>query len=62
MEPQENLKEEILTPTPGDCWNPIRLIEYNCEDCKYFIGCTYERKGKIIIKGNGSKKKKRKMG
>lgn len=35
-------------------------MNYNCEGCKYWDGCTYKNKGKIILKGNkkGNKKER----
>lgn len=58
--------EECLTPTPGDCWNSVRLMDYNCDKCKYWDGCTYVNKGKWKVEekkqknGNGGKSKKMK--
>lgn len=61
---KENEIQECLIPTLGDCWNPGRLVEYNCVECKYWDGCTYERKGKMVVakkdKGKNNKKIKRK--
>jgi hypothetical protein len=60
----KNEIEECLIPTPGDCWNPHRLVESNCEGCKYWNGCSYRNKGKMtvaekkIIKTKTKKKKK----
>ena len=53
-------REEILIPNPGDCWIPTRLRDYNCEGCKYWDGCTYEKKGKYKVEkktGNSKSKK-----
>lgn len=43
---ETNEIKECLIPTPGVCWNPSRLMKYNCDECKYFQGCTYVKKGK----------------
>lgn len=47
--------EECLVPTPGDCWNSVRLMDFNCDKCKYWDGCTYENKGKWKSEENNKK-------
>ena len=39
-------RPELLIPPKGVCLNPPRLHNKNCEGCKYFDGCTNEKKGK----------------
>ena len=38
-------RPELLIPPKGVCLNPPRLHNLNCEGCKYFEGCTNEKKG-----------------
>jgi len=38
-------QSELLVPPKGVCLNPPRLFNLNCKDCKYFEGCTNEKKG-----------------
>lgn len=44
--------EEILIPPRGDCWNPRRLMDHNCEGCRYMDACTHPKKGHWLDQKN----------
>lgn len=59
---------EMSVVENGVCLLPIRLLDYNCMECKYFDKCNVVRKGKeltakyyvIAMKENKKNKKEKK--
>lgn len=48
---------EVLSPPKGTCWIPTKLYDGRCGECKYFEGCTNEKKGQKTTETKQGKKK-----